>query len=115
MEDQHHTGVGNVIALPVHVLEDNNPNRHHPQRVSRFSIQRLDTTDISAMMPRRRASVTHGQGNVSRSEFIASSYITMDDIGVSHPVHPTGGHGRPSLREHSKGSLIKFSSHSSNL
>lgn len=114
MEDQHHLGVGNVIALPTHVMEDN-PNRHLPQRVSRFSIQRLDTTDINSMMPRRRASVNHGQANVSRSEFVASSYITMDDIGVAQPIHPiVSGHGRPSVREHgrpsvrdhAKGSLI---------
>ena len=101
MENQHHLGVGVVSALPPHVLEDNH-NRHHPQRVSRFSIQRLDTKDISSMMPRRRASVNHGPPSSNRSEFIASSYITMDDVDL-RPSLAGNGSRSLSIRDHSKG------------
>lgn len=111
MENQHHLGVGSGNCMPNHLLEDN--SNRHPQRVSRFSIQRLDTSEMmAANMPRRRASVNHGQqsnngnsGN-SRSEFVASSYITVDDINLSQPVRPSASGRSASLREHAKGFLF---------
>lgn len=105
MENQHDLGTASVgvNVLQPHAAEDKS-NRHQPQRVSRFSIQRLDTADIAGMMPRRRASVNHGQQPPgSRSEFIASSFVTMDDINISKQhAHPTSGRGG-SLRETIKG------------
>lgn len=104
MENQHHSDAGSVIAVPNQILEENS-NRHQPQRVSRFSIQRLDTSDMMMVnMPRRRASVNHGQQSAAnRSEFNASSYITVDEINVSQPARPPVGVGIGSIREHSKG------------
>lgn len=104
MENQHHLDAGSVIVLPNQILEEDS-NRHQPQRISRFSIQRLDTCDMMMVnMPRRRASVNHGQqSNASRSEFTASSYVTVDDINLSQPVRPSANGGIGSIREHSKG------------
>ncbi|XP_046634308.1 bumetanide-sensitive sodium-(potassium)-chloride cotransporter-like [Daphnia pulicaria] len=106
MENQHHLSGGSVNVMPNHGEED---SRQHPQRVSRFSIQRLDTRDmmVANNVPRRRASVNHGQqqsnNGSSRSEFVASSYITMDDINLSQPVRPSANGRSASVREHAKG------------
>lgn len=112
MENQHQQqtgvvlGVNGLSQLP---MEDNS-NRHQPQRVSRFSIQRMDTADIVGMMPRRRSSVNHGQSLGSRSEFVASSYVTMDDINVAkHVGHPSAIGRSGSFREPpSKGFFFLF-------
>jgi hypothetical protein len=111
MENQHHLSGGSVNVMPNHGEED---SRQHPQRVSRFSIQRLDTRDmmVANNVPRRRASVNHGQqqsnNGSSRSEFVASSYITMDDINLSQPVRPSANGRSASVREHAKGLIFLF-------
>lgn len=59
------------------------------QSISRFSVQRLDTADIIAPMPRRRASVTHA-GSADQSGNSSSAYVNMED-------GPFPSYGRPSV------------------
>lgn len=111
LQDQADGGV--CVSLPTHFVADNyhagsKQYRHHPQG-SRFSIQRLDTADISGTMPRRRASVNHGQSSGSHSAPQPSSCVTMSEVDLTYSSHPAiasaARDARPSgsVRDHSNG------------
>ena len=71
-----------VNTLPSHMTQDK--NRPPSERVSRFSIKRMDTADLgSNMVSRRRSSVNHGQQPGGHIDL--SSCVVMEDaVDISY-------------------------------
>lgn len=102
MENQQ-KGKAGANALPPHLMQETNLQRQPSERASRFSVQRMDTADLGSMMPRRRSSVNHGQSGTNRPEFAPSSYVTVEDVDISHHTNPSAGR-KASVRDPSSSS-----------